>query len=166
MNEPIWRSRARAGNNGDFISIETYSGYRLPMADPEAPEHILESDVSDEVLGNALLAALTQSRFLSTEEARVLRLTISEYNILWIQKLMTRFGYKNKNDLFRKLKNCGIEREGGMITIRPSHHEKLEAWSGDFISKEDYVKIPADSPSAEIGAALRLAFSRCTGMGA
>ncbi|NDL44379.1 contact-dependent growth inhibition system immunity protein, partial [Photorhabdus laumondii] len=43
----------------------------------------------------------------------------------------------------------------------PSSHEKLEGWSGDGISVADYVVIPADSSPEEVGAALRLAFSRC-----
>ncbi len=60
------------------------------------------------------------------------------------------------------MKNCDIECGDGFITIGPTHHEKLEAWSGDGISEADYVVIPADSPLSKIGAALRLAFSRCT----
>ncbi|MBP9693427.1 MAG: CdiI family contact-dependent growth inhibition immunity protein [Alphaproteobacteria bacterium] len=61
------------------------------------------------------------------------------------------------------MKSCGINLDQGLITIRPSHHEKLEAWSGEGIDKRDYVNIPHDSEPSQIGAALRLAFSRCTG---
>ncbi|MCT7051686.1 contact-dependent growth inhibition system immunity protein, partial [Salmonella enterica] len=49
------------------------------------------------------------------------------------------------------------------ITIRPSFHEKLEAWSGDRISETDNVVLAVDSTPAEIGAGLRLALSRCKG---
>ncbi|WP_338052467.1 contact-dependent growth inhibition system immunity protein [Stutzerimonas marianensis] len=46
--------------------------------------------------------------------------------------------------------------------MRPSHHEKLEAWSGKGLSESDYVIIPSGSSPSDVGAALRLAFSRCT----
>jgi hypothetical protein len=61
------------------------------------------------------------------------------------------------------MKSCDIECSGGIITIGPTKHEKLEGWGrtkGDGI--EDVV-IPPNSPPAEVGAALRLAFSRCIG---
>jgi len=61
------------------------------------------------------------------------------------------------------MKSCGIELDGNIIIIRPSYHEKLEAWGGNGFTEKDYVKIPVDSSLAEIGAGLRLAFSRCTG---
>ncbi|MEJ1554439.1 contact-dependent growth inhibition system immunity protein, partial [Escherichia coli] len=50
-----------------------------------------------------------------------------------------------------------------LITIRPSFHEKLEAWSGNRINESDYVVLPADSSPTEIGSGLRLALSRCKG---
>ncbi|WP_249819435.1 contact-dependent growth inhibition system immunity protein, partial [Escherichia coli] len=50
-----------------------------------------------------------------------------------------------------------------VITIRPSFHEKLEAWSGNRINESDYVVLPADSSPTEIGSGLRLALSRCKG---
>ncbi|WP_455816397.1 contact-dependent growth inhibition system immunity protein [Pseudomonas cerasi] len=61
------------------------------------------------------------------------------------------------------MKSCGIQCCEGVITIRPSFHEKAEAWSGRAIEKSDYVVLAANSPEADIGAALRLAFSRCKG---
>ena len=62
--------------------------------------------------------------------------------------------------------SCGLACKDGTIIIRPSHHKQLEYWSGEGFTESDYIKLPADSPPEEIGAALRLAFSRCTGMGA
>ncbi|XBS71987.1 contact-dependent growth inhibition system immunity protein [Acerihabitans sp. KWT182] len=49
------------------------------------------------------------------------------------------------------------------LRISPSQHEKRDAWSGDGLTDADDPVLPADSSPAEIGAALRLAFSRCTG---
>jgi len=44
----------------------------------------------------------------------------------------------------------------------PSHYEGLEEFSNKGIAEDQHVKIPTSSGHAEIGAALRLAFSRCT----
>ena len=163
MSKSLWKSEASASNNGDFVSIQTYSGYSLSMIDPEAKEHLLSPNASDEELGKAVLDALDQSRFLPIEQARSLRLNVEQNYKNWIEQMKARYGYKTKNALFKKMMSCGIQLDDGIITIRPSLHEKLEGWSGDGIKEEDYVKISADSPPAEIGAALRLAFKRCRG---
>lgn len=164
MGEELnWKSRASVSNNGDFISIETYSGYTMAMADPKASEYLLDPYASDEQLGEAVLNALKNSRFIPLEQARELRMNIEQNYKNWIQQMMARYGYKTKNALFKKMMSCGIQLDDGIITIRPSYHEKLEAWSGDGINEEDYVKVSADSPPADIGAALKLAFMRCRG---
>jgi hypothetical protein len=161
----IWEARSRVINNRDFISVKPYSGYSLAIADPKAPEYLLKPDASDEELGEAILNALKHSRFLSYEEATELRANGKQNYDNWVQKIMSMYGYKTKKAMFKDMKSCGMSLHEGIITIRPSYHEKLEAWGGEGISEDDYVHISADSPHAEIGAALRLAFSRCTGMG-
>lgn len=62
---------------------------------------------------------------------------------------------------FKKLHSCTLERRNGLITISPAMHDKAESWSG--LGREHDVVIPEDSPPAATGAALKLAFSRCTG---
>ena len=70
MNKTDWNPLAVATNNGDFISIESYSGYGNPTAtDPQAPEYLLEVDASDEILGKSIAEALKNSRPLSFEFA-------------------------------------------------------------------------------------------------
>lgn len=163
MKNPIWKPRLSANNNGDFISIQSYSGYRLAFIDPDAPEYLCDPNVSEEDLGLMIIDALKQSRFLPYQEACALEAKFDQgYYNNWVKNLMSRYGYKTKRALFKNMGNCSVECHKGIITIRPSHHEKLEAWSGQGITEEDYVKVPESSPPAAIGAALRLAFSRCT----
>ena len=52
--------------------------------------------------------------------------------------------------------------------IRPEQYEELLiVWENsvrathDFITEEDYIKIPENSPATAVGAALRLALGRC-----
>lgn len=157
----LWKATAEATFNNDFIGVIAYSGYSMIFADPKAEEYLLHPSISDEELGEAILLAIKQSRFLSIAEAKELRSNAPQNYLNWIQKIMTLYGYKTKRALFKNMKSCGISSHEGIITIRPSHHAKLEAWDGDGISEADYVKVPVDSPPAEIGKALRLAFSRC-----
>lgn len=161
-----WKPLASAKNNGDFISVEAYSGYLMALADPQATEFLLNPEASDEELGRVTLEALKQSRFLSLEEATELRVNASESYKNWVAKLMAQYGYKTKRALFKTMKNCDIVVHGEIIKIEPTFHEKLEAWDGEGFTEEDYVKVPVDASPEDIGAALRLAFSRCTGMGA
>ena len=162
----LWRALAAAKYNGDLLILETYSSYSLGVGDPAATESLLSPGVDDIALGKAVLNALQQSRFLSFEEEGEILKKIEEHYDQWVQNLMKTYGYKTKRALFKSMKNCNIECKDDVITISPTNHERLEGWGAEGISKDDHVKIPADSPPEEIGAALRLAFSRCTGMGA
>jgi len=75
---------------------------------------------------------------------------------------MDRYGYRTKRALFKNMKSCGILAEGDVIIISPSRHEKLEAWGREKGDGIEDVVIEANRSPSEIGAALRLAFSRCT----
>ncbi|WP_035061423.1 contact-dependent growth inhibition system immunity protein [Andreprevotia chitinilytica] len=165
MNEVVRSAWSNATCNGDFVCVETWSGYRSSMRDPQGKQYLLSPDISVQELGAALLDALAHSRFVLPAED----LNLYDYkqgierNATWIADLMTRYGYKTKRALFKDMKSCNVRSQGGVITIRPSKHEKLESWSGDGISEGDYVVLPANSSAEEVGKALQLAFSRCIG---
>ena len=162
MEDLHWMKSVGVENNGDFISIQAYSGYDSFMSDPTAEEFILIADASNEELGKAFFAALAQSRSLSYEEACALEKSLDRYYSGWVQRMMARFGYKTKADLFANMKSCHIECFNDIIHIRPSHHVKLDEWTTTNTREDDNVRIPLDSSPTEVGAALRLAFSRCT----
>ncbi|MBB3225557.1 hypothetical protein FHW69_000147 [Luteibacter sp. Sphag1AF] len=155
---------ASAVNNGDFIGVDTYSGLGRCGLDALGIHLIMNPDTDDQSLGTAIVSALEASRTLTLEEyGEFFNLkTASERYEARVSEFMERFNYKSRKLLFRNMKRCHISLHDGLITIRPSHHEKLEAWSGHGISKDDRLVLSFDSSSADIGAALRLAFSRCT----
>ncbi|AWK42763.1 DUF1436 family protein [Photorhabdus laumondii subsp. laumondii] len=155
-----WRN-ARCVFNGDFYSIISYSGYRSLNLDLLGGNHMLSPDISDEELGIVILDALSKSRLIDPDDNFFDNEKKAERYKEWVKLLMETYNYCSKRQLFKKMHNCGIQLLDGQITIRPSSHEKLEGWSGDGISVADYVVIPADSSPEEVGAALRLAFSRC-----
>ncbi|WP_439854840.1 contact-dependent growth inhibition system immunity protein [Pseudomonas yamanorum] len=149
----------------DFIFIETYSGYFNCLPDPEGVGIFLSHLSDDSSLGQSILDALAVSRMIDPKESPEFfdfrgRVAI-QYNE-WIANAMMKFEYKTKRALFKDMKSCSIDAFDGVITIRPSHHEKLEAWSGKGITEKDFVVISTNSSPDEIGVSLRLAFSRCT----
>lgn len=150
----------------EFLSIETYSGLGMIGRDTKFPSHLFPADANDQIVGEAILQALSDSRTLNSLEERVLFFDLKrgkEQYADWIAMLMEKYGYKTKKALFKGMKKCGLHLINDQITIRPSFHEKLEAWSGDRIEESDYVILSVDSSLTEIGAGLRLALSRCKG---
>ena len=176
MNEVIRGTWASAIFNGDFICVETWSGYRGGShADPKGSQIFLKPDASDEAIGLAVLAALVGSRWVlpAPRDGFVdppgleydmdlydYKLNIERY-AAWTKSLMERFGYKTKRALFKNMENCAIDVTSGVMKIIPKRHVKLEAWEGLGPNNAGAVEISADSSPAEIGAALRLAFTRC-----
>ncbi|WP_145571439.1 contact-dependent growth inhibition system immunity protein [Yersinia bercovieri] len=151
--------------NNDFLLIETLSGLGLMGSDPLFPPYLLPPDADDKSIGEAVLIALSNSRTLSLEEyGDFFNLEKSQEKYVgWIAMLMERYGYKTKRALFKDMKNCSIHCINDVITISPTRHEKLEAWSGKGIKESDDVVISVNSSPTEVGAALRLALSRCKG---
>jgi hypothetical protein len=163
--------------NQEFILVETYSGYRGGThCDFRGVKHYLAPTAMDRELGLAILDCLSRSRWVLAAPREGFTFPpevefdpeLFDYKgnmrlyAEWIDEAKARYAYKTKKALFKDMKSCGIKSRNGVITIRPSHHDKLEGWSGNGISQEDYVVLPASSPSEKIGEALRLAFSRCT----
>ncbi|WP_145582778.1 contact-dependent growth inhibition system immunity protein [Yersinia thracica] len=162
-NQDYWVS---VYSTKEFLSVETYSGLGRVRRDPLFPSHLLPPDADDKSIGEAVLIALSNSRTLTSLEERVAFFDLEtgkEQYAAWIAMLMQKYGYKTKRALFKDMKNCSIHCLNDVITISPTRHEKLEAWSGTGLTESDDVVISVNSVPAEIGAALRLALSRCKG---
>jgi hypothetical protein len=71
-------------------------------------------------------------------------------------------GYASRQSLLKKMKLCHVRRCDDVITIGPTHREKLDAWSGDGIAHDANILLAATATSAEIGTGLRAAFAQCT----
>ena len=157
VNTRAYKKKSAAKCNDDFLSIETYS--ECGIAYPQERECLLNPNTSNRTLGNSILDSLNNSRPLSDKEFLKINSNLKTNYDAWVEKLKKLYGYKTKKALFRKMNNCWIQLDENIILIEPSYHERLEGWSG--MDEEHTVKIPADSSPEDIGAALRLAFSRC-----
>jgi hypothetical protein len=162
--------------NGDLFLIQTRSGFRGGTnVDFKCVAHHLWPDASDEALGLAVLDAMSHSRWVLgipragivypaavefDKDLHNLELSMGRYQ-QWIADLMTQNSYKTKRALFKNMHSCSVDKYKDGIKMRPSRHEKLEAWGSEKSDDIENVIIPADSTAAEIGAALKLAFTRC-----
>lgn len=160
MAEPGFQSSAVAHANQDFIDLETESCRRLCFADPDGKHFHFDPAVDDATLGQAVVAALAASRALTSEEADELRTNSATRYQAWVASIMERHGYRSRRAMFRSLKSCTITLAEGRVGMEPMHRDGREGWSGEGADADDYVALAADSPAAEVGAALRLALSR------
>ena len=154
---------AIALQHNDFIELRSTLFIGLLLIDLKHGTTLLQPDCPDSELGGAVLKALAAFRIVSKEEGDALyKLSDDEdWYGQWIEERMARFGYKRKGQLFKRLYSCTIRNTQDEFIISPSNHDQLEGWSG--LGDSEDVHIPVDSTPEEIGAALRLGFSRCWG---
>lgn len=159
------RKWASAHANPKLFVIGTCSGYRGTVSDSAGPRYDFSPNVTDEELGEAVLDCLAHSRFLDTPELRAELFhpdAVARDYAAWIERLMQFGGFRTKRALFKDMMCCEIEQDGDVITIEPTHHEKLEGWSGDGLTEADRVVVSVQESPSAIGMALREAFRRCT----
>lgn len=164
----IQKKTASIDVNPDFYCIETMSGYRLLSVDPDAESYLLEPTASYTQLGECVLNAIAASRLIDVKEIPSYfdyEKKTQQYK-RWVADISEKYGYKNRRELFNKMRSCGAEEFEGVITIKPTFHDTLEGFSGEGILESDYVKVPSDSSAEDVGKAVLLALSRCKGKGA
>ena len=148
----IWRGER-------FIYVGSYSWRGLSVSDPNGAQIYLDEPASDERLGNAILEALGQSRFLSDSECDALMSTTDERYEQWVARLMSMYGYKSRRALLKSTVTCSAEViDPEQIKLCPLKRARGEAWEG--MGERFDVLIPMDRSAAEIGAAVRLALDR------
>jgi CDI immunity protein len=165
MNEVVPRKWAAIDANEKLICIETYSGYRRSAADPAGKQFVMDWPAEPAAIGQALHEALAASRMLKPEEFATFfdRDAGEQRYESWVAMLQQRFAYASRRTLFKNMNYCDVECLDGVITIRPWFHEELEGWTGEGIPKTDHVVVKEETPAKELGEAVLLALSRCTG---
>jgi hypothetical protein len=160
------RYHASACLNDEFLLIETMSGLGRYGVDYAIPNILLSPNADNVNMGESVLLALSKSRTIAREEYAAffnLETDKKQYEE-WEKNLMRKFGYKTKRALYRKMNVCWISLKNGTIEISPNKHEKLKAWGRSKSDNIESVILSLDNSSEEIGAGLRLAFSRCIGL--
>lgn len=150
--------------NQDFINVKSRSGYSMTFADTDQKNEYLPHDVSNQKLGLHIREALSLSRFVHPVEQKELDLYLYNPDRYkeWLELTMKRFGYKTKGRMFKPMSLCHVDIYQGLITMRPMHQCGLDGWDRTGLIDTDNVIIPESCTDEELGAAARLALSRCT----
>lgn len=158
--------------NDRFVCLRTCSGYRASIVDPQGAVIYLDPSACDELLGDAVLACLAQSRFVvpyadkrASPEAGVDAelydpVRIDERYQSWVNEVMATYGYKSRRELFRGMKSCWITSSDSKIVIGLTRRDGKEGWSG-LLGDDGRLKIDAVAAPADVGAALSRALENC-----
>lgn len=161
------RKTADIIRNQDFYQITTMSIGMLGFPEPNMPFQVFGLDVTDEEIGRRIRDALAASRMVSMDEFQeiwrnkdqMITKRSAEFNDL----LMKQYGYKNRRELYRNMDICGVTLREGKIEVQPTHQKALD---GSYTVKKDtgpFAQYISETASdAELGAAIREGFSRCT----
>jgi hypothetical protein len=144
-----------------FVLVESMSGYRMVQPENDGHAIYLTPDASDEDLGRALLEALDRSRFIwprDEPEFFEWQRYVKCYKDRQ-KEFMRRYGYRTKREAYKNMEWCRVERSEGKISIQPHKRDKPELWTD--LPPDRTVVIPAATDAVALGAALKLALSRC-----
>lgn len=177
------------GCNEKFFEIVTRSFTGGLSGDPLGEDIYLEPLSNCKIIGEAVRKALAKSRDLSISEedrqalidGKVTEEWIDEkypnqqmFEIAacierykeWQQRIMKAYKYKTKKALMQNMQHISVENDMKSILFIPSNHESIDGFSGDGMSEELNIIVPADSSPQVIGAAARYAIGNCRGKGA
>ncbi|WP_459204131.1 contact-dependent growth inhibition system immunity protein (plasmid) [Ralstonia pseudosolanacearum] len=155
---------ANAYFNGHFFYICTMSQGVLDYVDPDVAPHYLELGANDAELGEALRSALRESRCVSVEDFQGLFKSgaiqsAEQERAVWA---MARYGYKTKRAMYKNMKCCWIKFQDEVIEIKPTFHKSMDCYTGLSSGGPEIIHLRDAVSDAELGAALREGFTRCT----
>jgi len=153
--------------NEKGIFLVTRSGNVMTALEENGVRHFLPRDASDRMLGEALIDCLKASRVVPQEEWKAFfdwrdaDRRWKEYEKWQLEASET----KTLRALRRNQMLCSVYLEQSQIACKPRNHIKTNEWAYFIHNEVEPVGIPFDSSPAQIGAALREAMNRCTGLG-
>jgi hypothetical protein len=150
--------------NKDFILIEGRkwcgSGGYFSTKDMEV---YLETSANNREVGSNVIETLNRGMHFPFSKALMDSLQKegeieSEEQFQYLQK---RYAYKTKNDMYKVMMLCELELENGKLKISPMGRKGPDNYV-ELGDKCD-IAVRADAPHNLVGAAIRFAFTRCTG---
>lgn len=156
---------ATSSFNGDFIDFITMSHGGMMYAEPSASPLFLPPDADDAILGLTLRTALSASKQISAEEFYKLFQSglVQQLGKEREECLMQQYGYKTKRAMYKHMVICDIELIGDQLEISPTHSDQKGGCKGLSTDGRENIRLPETASDAELGAALREGFKRCTG---
>jgi hypothetical protein len=156
--------------NGDFVLFEPLFGYGMYVPLPNSKREVFNLfEITVAALGRNVKEMFENSRVLDVSEVddffepNQIDKWVKDSEVLTI-KLVNK---KNKTDFYKNMMQIPAARENDVISFRPTKHDRSDYYSGiNPGSGPEIVKLPLSSSDEEIGEALKLALTRCTGLGA
>ncbi|QJQ02436.1 contact-dependent growth inhibition system immunity protein [Herbaspirillum rubrisubalbicans] len=155
------KARANVGFNGDFFEVISISSGMIDFPEPTSEVRYLP-DVTNEILGEAVVLALIESKHVSPAVFQEILASgkiqrISEERSKYTLK---RYGYKSKKAMLKNMAFCLITVNGGEFMIQPTHHRLIDSFSG--LPREEVLSVSLNASNAELGVAIREGIKRCT----
>jgi len=161
-NDVPFRQWALINQTEKVTIVTSLSGYRRHLLEDDPRPTYLEPEPTEKELGQAILEALNVSRFVDPRiDAAFFKADRMVAAIKhWHADFMTRFRYRSLRQAYGNMLCCEVERSEGRITIRPFLRDRRPGYWTDM-PEEKTVDIPATDDIAILGAATKLALSRC-----
>lgn len=151
---------ARVQQNERMIGVESLSGYSMLLPEDERVD-FFSPDVSDEVLGSSLIAALNKSRFVDPRKELDF-FDIDRYRDLVNSRekqIISRSKFRSYRRAYENMRYVDLWRYSGKIFAIPHGKKGGQFWVS--LPDDQTVVIPAASSAQQIGVAAKLALSRC-----
>jgi len=145
-----------------FLDVTAYSGYRGYRLDRTAFGRTFANDVGHDEVGAAVKQALSSSRLIDYSEIKAFfePKAMEKSYTDWVNELIARFCYKSRGAMHQDMRRCNAELRGATIHFFPTRRDRSEGFSNIGEDALD-VMVPIEVPDSEVGAAVRLALSRC-----
>lgn len=150
--------------NGSFFWLHTQAVGMIAVGDPLVEPQYLAADANDAALGVTLRECLQKSRYIEMVEFQKM-FKAGVFNQLDEERTKTamqKYGYKTKRAFYKNMLCCWISVFDGKIEIKPTHHKSLDGYSGISNDGPEIQHLAVTCTDAELGAALREGFKRCT----
>ena len=161
LNPMTKRRSASLYGTDKFICVHALYGYRRALLADDGFRAYIAADASDESLGSSVLRALNESHAMDPVKDRDFFDGRRHYETYkgWLNEAMAKYNMRSKSQMFKHLAYCSIHREKGKISIEPHAHRGSDRI--DVLGDDQIVEIPASTNAIAVGAAVRLAMSRC-----
>ncbi|MEX9817959.1 MULTISPECIES: contact-dependent growth inhibition system immunity protein [Providencia] len=149
--------------NDFFYFIMVLSGYHLFVVDDTVPIVSVNKKVTNSELGKLSKVALKKCRVIAPHVDSFFfnRDRLAECEKKWLSENLSSLGFKNKKNFYQSMMLCNIREKNGFLTLRPTLHKKLETWTGDGFTEDDYIVLPDSVSDEELGEAIKEVLSRC-----
>jgi hypothetical protein len=165
IDPPKRKSVSVFARKGKFFCFIPNMVYRSEKQDLEAKPLVIDADVADDEIGDAVVSALNSSRFVTPRDFESIddfrnafgHCTSPEPRFNWVELVKERYGWTSDRTVSGSLWHLNIARSEGEIVFKPCHKD-----GRGWIGSRHAIRIPESSPSHDIGKTFLGCLDQCT----